>query len=175
MNPTIKGLFLKDLVRTVEKKGGSKKELSEYFEGNLDFSPLKNYSTEVLRKLHDATAIVLYGKNDGQTQFELGKLGFKSYANNLLIGKMMLSLVEKNIDKIVSSLPKILNSVTPRLDVEMRPLGPNKIQMRIKNNDLHINFYSGLWTAAIEYFGYQPVIESKMIGRNDHEYIIEWR
>lgn len=175
METTVKGVFLKSLVETVRAKKGNEgvKQLEKEF-GSLDFSAFQNYPLTEQARLNKAASIVLFGSHTPEAEYEFGRLSFKTYADSI-IGKTMFSLIGDDPLKVASALPKILNMVTSGLDIEVKAVGPIKVSLRMKNLPFHIKHYEGCCAAAAEHFGHTAVIESKVWGKNDYEYIVEWK
>jgi len=174
MQRTIKGVFLKNLVKVVEKQKGpeGRVQLEEKF-GDLNFSAFKDYSFECFGKIVASVCKVMYGENSPQAQFEIGKLMFEIY-NKSVIGKTMFSLLGTNPKRAALGAGRAMNTVTSGLDIEIADLGPKKVKLRIKNDSQHIRHYEGVWAASAEMLNLKAKITARELAPEDHEYIVEW-
>ena len=172
---TVKGFFLKNLVEIVKKKKGPEgiEELEKRFGQSVNFSSFKDYPMEMEVELHYAMIDVLYSENKPEAHFEFGRIAFKTYAESL-VGKTVFSLFGDDVKKIAMAVSRALNTVTSGLIVETEDLGPNKVKVTMKNNPYPIEYYEGIWTAGIEHFGYKPKVETKTLGKEHYEYVLEW-
>ena len=76
---TIKGFLLKGIVKAIRKQCGE--EGVDEFEkvlGIRDFKPFAEYTDSFYRKVVDTSCNILYGTNNGEAMYKLGRLIFES-------------------------------------------------------------------------------------------------
>ena len=128
---------------------------------------------EINDRLNRAAAIVLFGKDNPETQYKIGKLTFNVYTHSF-IGKTMFSLLGNRIKEAVLSSKKIYNTVTSGLDIETKELGDKKVSIRVRNDPFPLRYREGIFAAAMEYFGLDSNVQAIKHYHEDHEYILEW-
>lgn len=171
---TTKGMFLKSIVDSVKSRKGVEgvRKLEKIY-GDLNFGGFKDYPMEDEIRLYKAAMQVLSLKEGPDAWKEMGKLAFTTYSGSL-IGKTMFSLFRNDVGQMVSSLGKILNTVTSGYGIEVKRLADRKVKVRIANCPDRIEFYEGVFTAAYEHFGLKHEVSSKVLGTDDYEYILSW-
>ncbi|KKP69821.1 hypothetical protein A2X44_05110 [candidate division CPR3 bacterium GWF2_35_18] len=173
-NATVKGIFLKGLVEVVRKLKGPDgvNKLKEEF-GDLGFAGFKDYPMQVQADLNKISSKIIYGSYCPEAEYEFGRLSFKTYTDSL-IGRTMFSLIGSSPIKVAKALPKILGTVTSGLKITVEEINSLKAKIRMQNIPFHIKHYEGACVAAAEHFGYKAKVTSKLIGKDDFEYTVEW-
>lgn len=171
---TVKGVFLKNLVETLRRtKGPEGLKLLEERMGNIQYSSFKNYPLSLLVKLLNIAVEIQDGKYSKEGMITFGKMAFTIYAESV-IGKTMFALFANDIKKAALGVQTALNTVTTNFPVEVTELADNKVSIRMSKNPHPIEYYEGLWTAAVTYFNQEGTVEAKELAANDYEYIISW-
>jgi len=170
----IKGFFLKTLIKVVKKKKGQEglKILREKM-GDINFSAFKSYPMTIVDTLGKAACEIIFGEWTDQKEIEFGKLSLTEWMNSSL-GKTMMAFVGNDPMKISFAAPRIVNTMSSGMDVNVEKLADNKVKITIKNIPLHVNHYIGVFEAIIIYFGYKPNVTATILAPRYFEYIVEW-
>jgi len=175
MEQTIKGIFLKNIVKRVrEKKGPEGLKALEKKYGDLKISAFGEYPLSRYVDLTNFASEIIYGSNGPEAQYDFGKLSFDVYGESIL-GKTMFSLLGNDAKKVVMALGNILGTVTPGLHVKTEDLGGNAVKVTMQSNPQHIRHYEGMFSRGLEYFGKEGHIESTVLGPNNYQYMISWK
>ena len=172
---TTKGMFLKSIVDSVKRVKGPDgvRELEKNY-GSLNFGGFKDYPMKDEIRLYQSAMKVLGLKDGPEAWREMGKLAFTTYADSL-IGKTMFSLFNSDIEKMILSIGRILNTVTSGYRIETENLGERRFVVRIGNCPDRMEFYEGVFLTAYEHFGLKCNLRSKILGKDNYEYLLEWK
>lgn len=176
MEKKTKGLFLKNVVEIVaEQKGKPGLEELEKELGNIHFSALQDYPTEVEIKLQKAVIKVLYGQYLPQYYEKLTKLNLQKYASSI-IGKTIFSLLKgKNLKEIAMESGKFIATITTGQQIKIQCLEGNSLKFILIDCPYPIEYYKGLLKASLEYFQKQGTVTEQAISANNYEYLVTWK
>lgn len=173
-NHTTKGMFLKSIIKAVEKEKGPEglKRLEE-LHGNIKYSGFQDYSMEEEKQLYSKALIVLYGGESPEAWRQFGALAFRTYADSL-IGKTMISLIGADIKRLGLTTEKILNTITTGYVVTVEDLEGNNLKLTLEHCPDRMEYFEGVFAEAIKTFGYTSKVTARELGVDHYEYTISW-
>ena len=175
MTASSKGIWLNIYLDIIEREKG--KDAIKPIEGKYGttkFSGFKNYPAEVVSDMTKITCEILFGEENEETLYELGKLSFLDFAETQ-IGKITLRLYGDNTLSLLKNIVPLVKSVTD-LDVIPEEMNEEKLILNFKDSTYSAEFYHGMVTAAAEKLNV-PIKNIKIEKKDPHNYsfIIYWK
>ena len=170
---TIKGFFLKNLARLVEKEKGPEGTTAlKNLVGNIDFSATVEYPVEIASRFLKGASTVLFGNDSPDSMYKLGKKAAQIFRESP-IGKTMFTLIGINPKAALISFQKIIQTVFAGVSITSKELGENKVKVSLIDFPMCSHCAEGVFTAVIESFDKKPTIEIDE-HQNIYDYTISW-
>jgi len=144
MFSTTTGLILLNEVELVKEKLGENgvAELKKQF-GDINFSAFGFYPETLEAKLISVIAEIIYGKDNDESQYQIGYFNFKQFAKHLL-GKAVqitITLFGRDMRKLFSNFKLILEGYVKGTNLEVEFSGNNQGKIIFRDLPFNPNLY----------------------------------
>ena len=175
--PTIKGIFVKSHIRSLERERGHEgvEELHKRFGRPLNYSntddvPIRD-EVAILGHIVDITAPRHLSAQE--RELEAGKLHFRNFSTTPLWA-LTESLFGANQKKILMRSQYIAGHVFQDVTFLSEDRGPSSVKITMFNNDYPIEHFQGFFEEWLTVAGLKGEVRAAAHGRGRYEYLISW-
>jgi uncharacterized protein (TIGR02265 family) len=175
--PTIKGIFVKSHIKSMEKKRGPEgvKLLEERFGKSIAFKNSDNVPVsdeiriiEICLDLTSDTPVP-----PEKLAFEAGRLHFRNFSTTPL-GKM-LAVVLHDPDKIFINSGPVAEHVFEGITFSSQANGKDSVVITIRGGHYPLAHFQGLYYEWIISLGYEADVQAKQVDPTTYEYTLHWK
>lgn len=173
----IKGVFVNSHVKVLEKIKGKEsiKALEKKLGRKANFKYLDDVPVSQEVKIIDFTLKELQKPSEGKKDmdFESGRLHFKNFVSTPY-GRMLMSVLEKDIKKMLLSAPKFIKHIFKNVSVKSKEIDQKRVKIWFENSGYPLNHMRGVLYEWLVQWGYNGEVKARKISPNILEYIVKW-
>jgi len=175
--PTIKGIFVKSHIRTLEREYGSEavRELERRVGHPIAYTNTEDVPVGDEVAILEAIVEIAAGKSLPQRERELeaGRLHFRNFATTPL-WTLTEQIFGTNPKFLFMQSSKIAGYVFQDVEFTSEDLGPQTVRITMFNNDYPLEHFQGFFEEWLTQAGCVPHVEAAAHGRGRYEYTVSW-